>query len=153
MTHMMTDPFRGLPDPDLHGEFYADVPVKRLVAFVVDTVLIVVLTVLVLPFTAFTGLFYFPFLATVIGFAYRVVTLASGSATWGMRLVALELRRGDGRRFDLTMAVLHTFLFSVFFSFLLPQIASAVLMLTGRRAQGLHDHLLGTAAINRAAAG
>ena len=30
-------------------------------------------------------------LMAVVGFVYRVVTLASGSATWGMRLVSLEM--------------------------------------------------------------
>lgn len=147
----MSDPLWGLPDPHLHSEFYADVPAKRLVAFVVDTLLIVLLSVLVLPFTAFTGLFFFPLLMMVIGFAYRVVTLASGSATWGMRLMAIEMRARDGTRFDLGLAFVHTALFTVFFSMLLPQAASVVLMLTGARGQGLPDLLLGTAAVNRAA--
>jgi uncharacterized RDD family membrane protein YckC len=148
----MSDIFWGLPDPDLHEDFYADVPVKRLIAWVIDTLLILLLTVLVLPFTAFTGLFYFPLLATVIGFVYRTVTLAGGSATLGMRLVAIELRRANGQRFDVVTAAMHTLLFSIFFSFLLPQAASIILMLTGPRRQALHDLLLGTAAINRAAA-
>ena len=39
----------GLPDPDLHAEFYADVPLKRLLAFIVDSILIVVITVLLIP--------------------------------------------------------------------------------------------------------
>ena len=33
----------------------------------------------------------------------------------------------------------------------MPQIISIVLMLTSPRAQGLSDHVLGTAAVNRAA--
>ena len=141
-----------LPDPDYQADFYADVPLKRLVAFGVDTVLILILTVLVLPFTAFTGLFYFPFLAMVVGFLYRVLTIAGGSATPGMRLMAIELRNASGERLDLPQAALHTLLFTLFFSMMLPQIASIALMLTGPRAQGLHDLVLGTAAINRPAA-
>ncbi len=147
----MSDQFLGLPDPDLHGEFYADVPAKRLVAFVVDTLAILVLSVLVLPFTAFTGIFFFPFLAMVVGFTYRVVTIARKSATPGMRLVALELRDRTGQPLDTAQAVLHTFLFSFFFSTLVLQAVSIIMMLTGARAQGLHDTILGTAAINRAA--
>ena len=141
-----------LPDPDYQADFYADVPLKRLIAFGVDTVLILILTVLVLPFTAFTGLFYFPFLAMVVGFVYRVLTIAGGSATPGMRLMAIELRNASGERLDLPQAALHTLLFTLFFSMMLPQIASIALMLTGPRAQGLHDLVLGTAAINRPAA-
>lgn len=141
-----------LPDPDYQADFYADVPLKRLIAFGVDTVLILILTVLVLPFTAFTGLFYFPLLAMVVGFVYRVLTIAGGSATPGMRLMAIELRNASGERLDLPQAALHTLLFTLFFSMMLPQLASIALMLTGQRAQGLHDLVLGTAAINRPAA-
>ncbi len=47
-----------LPDPDFQPEFYADVPGKRLLAFFIDTIIIIGLCVLVLPFTAFTGLFF-----------------------------------------------------------------------------------------------
>lgn len=145
----MTD---ALPDPHYHAEFYRDVPLKRLLAWLVDTLVILLLTVAVLPFTAFTGLFYFPFLAMVVGLVYRVLTIAGGSATPGMRLMAIELRNAGGARLDLPQAVLHTLLFSVFFSFLLPQLASIALMATGARAQGLHDLMMGTVAINRAAA-
>jgi len=141
-----------LPDPDYHGEFYADVPLKRLIAWMVDTVLILVLAALVVPFTAFTGLFYFPFLAMVVGFFYRALSIAGASATPGMRLMAIELRNARGERLDLPQAVLHTLLFTVFFSMMLPQLASMALMLMGPRAQGLHDLVLGTAAINRPAA-
>lgn len=141
----------GLPDPVLHREFYDDVPMKRLFAWIVDTILILLLTVLVLPFTAFMGLFFFPFLAMLIGFAYRSITLTGRSATWGMRLMSIELRRQDGSRFDLPTAVMHTLVFSVLFSFLIPQVISIILMMTGARAQGLHDLVLGTAAVNRSA--
>ncbi|WP_372605531.1 RDD family protein, partial [Actibacterium sp.] len=150
MTHM-TDPYWGLPDPDLHAEFYADVPTKRLIAFVVDTVLIVLLSLLVLPFTAFTGIFFFPVLMMLVGFVYRVATLAGGSATLGMRLSAIEMRDARGQRLGLFLAFWHTVLFSVFFASMLLQAASILMMLTGARAQGLHDLLLGTAAVNRAA--
>lgn len=147
----MTDPYWGLPDPDLHAEFYADVPTKRLIAFVVDTVLIVLLSLLVLPFTAFTGIFFFPVLMMLVGFVYRVVTLAGGSATLGMRLSAIEMRDARGQRLGLFLAFWHTVLFSAFFASMLLQAASILMMLTGARAQGLHDLLLGTAAVNRAA--
>ncbi|WP_270732995.1 RDD family protein [Shimia sp. Alg240-R146] len=140
-----------LPDPEIQSEFYADVPFKRFIAWVVDSILVVLLCVVVLPLTAFTGIFFFGFLLLVVGFAYRVITLANGSATWGMRLVSIEMRRADGDRFDLGTAFLHTLGFHVSFAFFVVQIVSIVLMLTTNRAQGLTDHLLGTVAINRAA--
>ena len=141
-----------LPDPDTQPEFYADVPAKRLVAFVVDTLVIIVLSLLVVPFTAFTGLFFFPVLMAVIGFAYRVVTIARGSATWGMRLVAIEFRAADGRRFDLWLAFAHTLGLTISFALPLLQVASVVLMLTRPRGEGLSDLVLGTVALNRRAA-
>lgn len=147
MTPFMT----GLPDPHYNAEFYDDTPTKRLLAWVVDTVIIILLTLIAIPFTAFTALFYLPVLAMLIGFAYRVITLTNGSATLGMRLMSIEVRNLDGSRLDLARAFMHTLLYSVFFSFLVPQIASIVLMLTGARRQALHDLAMGTAVINRAA--
>ncbi|KPA22900.1 RDD family protein [Shimia sp. SK013] len=140
-----------LPDPEIQSEFYADVPLKRFLAWVVDSLLVVLLCILVLPLTAFTGIFFFGFLLLVVGFAYRTITLANGSATLGMRLVSIEMRRADGDRFDLGTAFLHTLGFHLSFAFFVVQIVSIVLMLTTNRAQGLTDHVLGTVAINRAA--
>ncbi|MCO8144526.1 RDD family protein [Rhodovulum tesquicola] len=145
------DPLWGLPDPVLHAEFYRNVPAKRLVAWVVDTVLILLIALLALPFTAFAAVFVLPLFVALVGFVYRVVTLARGSATWGMRLMAIEIRNGRGERLDSQTAALHTLVYSLGMAFVLPQVVSVVLMLTGARAQGLHDMLLGTAAINRPA--
>ncbi|MBK1635609.1 RDD family protein [Rhodovulum adriaticum] len=149
----MSDTLWGLPDPDLHREFYADVPIKRFGAWIVDTLVIMVLSILALPFTAFAAAFVFPAFYTVIGFAYRTVTLSRGSATWGMRLMALEIRNGRGERLEARDAALHTALYTGSMLTVLPQVASIVMMLTGPRAQGLPDMILGTAAINRPARG
>ena len=147
----MTEYSWHIPDPVTQPEFYSDVPAKRLIAWVVDTILIVLICLAILPFTAFTGILFFPFLLLTVGFAYRVVTIARGSATWGMRLVALEFRTLDGRRFDLAMAVMHTLGFTVSFALPVLQVLSIILMLTTARAQGLSDHVLGTVALNRRA--
>ncbi|MFV0360814.1 RDD family protein [Tropicimonas sp.] len=138
----------GLPDPNLAPELYADVPAKRALAWVVDALLIFLLTLLILPFTAFTAVFFYPLLWVTVSFFYRVLTISGGSATWGMRLMAVELRNMRGERFGFGEAFLHTLLYSVFFSFLVPQIVSMVLILTTERHQGLHDLILGSAALN-----
>ncbi len=147
----MTSRAYTLPDPETQSEFYADVPMKRLFAWIIDMVLIGILCVLILPFTAFTGIFFFPLMLLVVGFAYRVVTLAGGSATLGMRLMGIELRDQSGDRFDLAQAFLHTLGYSVSLSFPILQVISIVLMLTSSRKQGLTDHVMGSVAINRAA--
>ena len=143
--------YDGLPDPKRHAEFYEDVPVKRLLAFVVDTLLIFGITILLIPLTAFTAFFYLGFLWLMVSLAYRTLSLARRSATPGMRLMAIEFRTHDGARMDFGMALLHTLLFVVSMSMVLPQLISVILMLTTDRKQGLSDMFLGTAAINRAA--
>ncbi|MBW7922406.1 MAG: RDD family protein [Rubellimicrobium sp.] len=141
----------GLPDPDREPAFYANVPAKRLAAFVVDGIITLAMALVVLPFTAFLGLFFFPLFWSVIGFIYRVLTLRRGSATWGMRLMALELRESDGLRLRAGTALLHVA--GLYLSFLIPplQVISVLLMAALGRGQGLTDLVLGTAMVNRPA--
>jgi len=127
------DPTWHLPDPSAQPEFYADVATKRLLAWVIDTVLTGALVLLILPFTAFTGIFFLPLLFLMVNFAYRVITLANGSATLGMRLMAIEFRTNSGARFSLSDAVLHTLGFAFSMSMMPLQIVSIVLMLTTAR--------------------
>ena len=141
--------FQGLPDPEFEDEFYADIPAKRAMAWVIDAIVTFLLTLVLLPFTAFTALIFYPVFWLIVSFLYRVVTIAGGSATLGMRLMSVELRNWRGERFSLIDAILHTGLYTLSFSFLIPQMISAALMLTTARAQGLHDLVLGTAAVNR----
>lgn len=140
-----------LPDPHYQPEFYADVPLKRLIAWVIDTVLIILLVVVIVPFTAFTGLFFLPLLGFVVNFGYRVICLANGSATLGMRLNAIEFRTGDGAKFDLSHALLHTLGYTVSWMFPLAQFVSVIFMASQERGQGLSDMALGTVALNRRA--
>ena len=140
-----------LPDPYDQPEFYASVPTKRLIAWIIDSVVIVALSVLVVLLTAFVGLFIWPLLFLVIGFAYRVVTIANGSATLGMRFAGIELRGPDGARLDMPLALAHTAGYSISMAFVILQVISVVMMLTGARGQGLTDAFLGTVAVNRKA--
>ena len=81
-----------IPDPETQPEFYADVPTKRLLAWVIDTVIVLVICLMITPFTAFIALAFFPLLMLMVGYVYRIVTIARNSATWGMRVVAIEFR-------------------------------------------------------------
>ncbi len=148
----MTDTAWHIPDPDTQPDFYADVPLKRFLAWLVDSVLILVVCILILPFTAFTGLFFFPLLFLSVGLIYRTATIARASATWGMRLMAIEFRTASGRRFDAGMAFWHSLGFTMSCALPLLQLASILLMLTAPRGQGLTDLALGTVAVNRRAA-
>lgn len=141
-----TDP---LPDPERHAEFYAGVATKRGLAWVVDTVIVTAVVALVVLLTAFVGAFFLPVLWLTVSFAYRVMTLAGGSATWGMRLMGIEFRTRRAERFDFATAFLHTLGYTFSIGTALVQVVSVILMLTSARGQGLTDMLLGTVAINR----
>lgn len=136
------------PDPERHAAFYDGVLPKRFLAWVLDLVLIGLVTALIVPFTAFTALFFLPVLFLVVGFLYRWATMTGRSATWGMRLVSIEFLDRNGQRFDGATALLHTLGYSLSMAFVLPQILSVVLMLISSRGQGLTDLVLGSVAIN-----
>jgi len=137
------------PDPQIQPQFYDGVPTKRLLAWVVDTLVITALVLVMIPFTAFIGLFFLPLLYIILGFAYRVVTLSRGSATWGMRLMAIELRDMRDQPLDTGTAFVHTLGYTVSVMFTPLQLISMVLMLSTERRQGLTDMVLGTTALNR----
>lgn len=154
MSHTIDhDPFWGLPDPDSQPEFYADIPVKRVIAWLIDAVVVGVISAIIVPFTAFTALFFFPALLVIVSVIYRTWTLTAGSSTWGMRLTGLEMRTRAGTRLDGGTALVHTVLYTIFNAIFLPQLASLLLILMTRRSQNLTDVILGTAAINKAARG
>ncbi|MDE4100026.1 RDD family protein [Phaeobacter gallaeciensis] len=138
-----------LPDPDYQAEFYASVAPKRLLAWVVDSLIIFGLCMATVVMTAFVGLFTWPLLYLTIGFAYRTITIANGSATLGMRFAGIELRDLSGQRMDLQMAALHTGAYTVALAVPLLQVVSVIMMLTSARGQGLGDAILGTVMLNR----
>ena len=78
---------------------------------------------------------------------YRVLTLAGGSATWGMRMTGIEIRQGNGAKLDFGTATLHTFLYTAAVMISPLQLISIIMMLVTSQKQGLHDMILGTAPI------
>ncbi|MBT8156117.1 RDD family protein [Epibacterium ulvae] len=140
-----------LPDPNYSPEFYASVPAKRLFAWFVDGLIICAICIAFVVGTAFIGLFFLGALFLMVGFAYRVITIANGSATWGMKFAGIELRDLGGARLNLGQAVLHTLAYSVSLAFVPLQLVSIVLMLTTAKGQSLADMFVGTVMINRKA--
>jgi uncharacterized RDD family membrane protein YckC len=137
------------PDPDTQPQFYEGILLKRLLAWLIDAILIALICVLILPFTAFTGVFFFPALMLIVGFVYRVATLTGASATWGMRLVSMEFRTGADRHFDFGTAFLHTLGYTFSVAMAPLQLISVVLMCISARRQGLTDMVLNTGPMNR----
>ncbi|WP_300436837.1 RDD family protein [uncultured Mameliella sp.] len=147
---MYSDTMSHLPDPDRQAAFYEGVTVKRGLAWVVDTVLISLITLPVAVFSI-VGLFMLPLMFLLIGFLYRWMSIAGKSSTPGMRLMNIEFRNAWGARFDGGEAFLHTLGYTLIATTVILQIASIVLMFVSERGQGLHDMVLGTVALNRRA--
>lgn len=141
----------GLPDPDTQAEFYQDVTLKRLVAWLVDVAIIVAICIVIGLLTFGIGFVLWGLVYLAAGFVYRMTTLTSQSATLGMRLMAIELRTHRGERFDRATSAMHTLGYYLSMSTVALQVLSIVMMFTTARGQGLGDMVLGTAAVNRAA--
>ena len=145
-----------IPDPHSRPDFYDSVPSKRLIAWIVDIGLTGVLaSVISIPFALFgivliVPLLFIPVIWACTGFVYRWMTISSGSATWGMRLMSIELRDRDGGRLDGSTAFLHTAGTYISFAICPLQLVSMASMALTDRGQGLTDMILGTTMLNKA---
>lgn len=137
-----------LPDPDYDHAYYDGVPAKRLFAWIIDVILISAMTLILGLLTLTVLLWIWPIVYFAMAFVYRWATIASGSATLGMRLMNIELRGPTGARFSTGEAALHTLAYLVCSGFGILQLISIVMMGFGSRHQGLHDLLIGSVAIN-----
>ena len=123
-----------LPDPAIEPAFYDGVLVKRGIAWIVDIVVITALAVVAGVLTLGVGFFLWPVVFLGIGALYRLATVAAGSATWGMRLMGIELRGHDGARLDPLQALLHVSGYYVSMTFVVPALASVATMMGAGRA-------------------
>lgn len=142
-------------DPVAHPERYDGVLSRRIVAFVVDAVLIVALMIPAALLVFFLGFFtlglawlLFPALFVIVALGYEALTLGGpASATIGMQIVGVEMRTWNGGRPFPVLAAMHALIFWFSVSILTPLIL-VVGLLTARR-QLLHDLLLGVVVVNR----
>jgi uncharacterized RDD family membrane protein YckC len=132
---------------------YDGVRTRRMMSFVIDYALVLLLSVpaaivvFILGIVSF-GLAWglYAILLPVIAIVYIAFTMGgSKQATPGMRVAGVRVARLDGGRVDPTLAVLHGVLFWASVSVLTPFVLLVALFT--RRKQLLHDVLLGTAVI------
>jgi uncharacterized RDD family membrane protein YckC len=127
---------------------------KRIVAFIVDAVMIVALMI---PAALLVGIFglvtlgigwlLFSPLFAIVALGYIALTLGGPrSATLGMQIAGVEMRTWSGQRMFPLLAILHAILFWVSVSVLTPLVL-LIGLFTARR-QLLHDLLLGVVALN-----
>lgn len=141
-------------DAQTQPELFEGVLSRRIIAFVVDAVIIVALTipaalvVLVLGLvTLGLGWFLFAPLFAIVALGYVAFTLGGrGSATVGMRMAGIEVRTWNGAPMFPLLAIMHSVVFWFSVSLLTPLIL--IVGLFTARKQLLHDLLLGTVAVN-----
>ena len=145
-------------DPDANPELFEGVLARRVIAFLIDLVVIAVP-----PMLAAMFIFVFGFLTFGLGWAlywllypasviwavvYFGVTLGGPrSATIGMRTVDLEMRTWYGTPAYFVLGAVHAIVFWISMS-LTPLILLVAFF--NRRGRLLHDILLGTVIINNA---
>ena len=152
--------YGGVPalDPLARPELFDGVLPRRLLAFLVDAVLIGLLTIPLAVLNVFLGIltlglswFLFPVFIPLVALGYNALTMGGpASATPGMRLFGLEMRVWDGQRMYVLLAALHAVVFW-FSIYLLTPLVLLVGLFSERR-QLLHDLLLGTVLVDRQAA-
>ena len=146
----------GVPDPDRDPQFYEGVALRRLIAFLLDTMVILALWVVVLLLTLFLSVVTFgvatPFMMLMLGFTgviYRGIMLWQRSATLGMLATGIEVRDKNGERCDTATAFLHSLAF-VGTLYLLPvAIVGWAMMASSPHGQAMHDRMVNTVVINR----
>ena len=146
-------------DPATQPELFDGVLSRRVVAFVIDFIIIAIPVVLVAMF-----IFAFGIVTLGLGFAlywllppgtviwallYFGITLGGpDSATIGMRVMDLEMRTWYGAPAYFVLGAVHTIAFWFTVSFFTPFVLLVAFFNARRRL--LHDILLGTVVINNA---
>ncbi len=144
-------------DPATQPELFEGVLARRIIAFIIDLLIITVPVLVVAVFIFLFGivtlglgwaLYWLMSPATVIwALVYYGVTLGSpASATIGMRVMDLEMRTWYGAPAYFVLGAVHAILYWVSVSFLSPLIL--IVGLFNRRGRLLHDFLIGTVIIN-----
>src|SRR3954470_1528501 len=147
-------------DPVTHPELFEGVLARRVVAFLIDVLVITVPLIFVAIFIFMFGLvtlglgwflfFFYGPIAVIWALVYYGMTFGSpASATIGMRMVDLEMRTWYGAPCYFVLGSVHAIGYWLTVSFLTPFILLVALFNDRRRL--VHDMLVGTIVINNAA--
>ena len=148
-------------DPVANPELFEGVLARRLIAFVIDLIIIVIPVVLAglfmaaatiatlglaVVFFAFLSPLYWP-LIVIWALCYYGYTFGSpASATIGMRIMDLEMRTWYGAPSYFLLGAVHAVVFWITVSALTPLVL--LICLVNERRRCLHDMLVGTIVIN-----
>jgi uncharacterized RDD family membrane protein YckC len=144
-------------DPIANPELFEGVLARRMIAFVID------ITIVFVP-VVFAALFIFVFGIITLGvgwalywllspatvvwalFYYGMTLGAPQSATWGMRIMDIEMRTWYGAPAYFVLGAVHAIVYWITVSFLTPLIL--LVGLFNERGRLLHDMLVGAVVIN-----
>jgi uncharacterized RDD family membrane protein YckC len=147
-------------DPAANPELFEGVVARRVVAFLIDFLILSIPVVFVSMFifvigivTFGLGFFFYALLwpgMVIWAVAYYGITLGSAaSATIGMRVMDIEMRTWYGSPAYFLLGAVHAVVFWVTVSMITPLVL-IVCLFNGRR-RCLHDILVGTVVINNEA--
>jgi uncharacterized RDD family membrane protein YckC len=144
-------------DPIAHPELFEGVSTRRVLAFIVDVLIISIPVLLACIFIFLFGIFTFGLgwllfwlvspASAIWAILYYGITMGSPtSGTYGMRAFNLEIRTWYGGPCYFLLGAIHAILFWISTSALTPFIV--LIGLFNERRRLLHDFLLGTVIIN-----
>jgi uncharacterized RDD family membrane protein YckC len=144
-------------DPEANPELFEGVPARRLVAFVIDFLILAIPVLFVSMFIFVAGivtlgvgfLLYFLLWPAMVIWALLYYGACLGgphSATIGMRVMDLEMRTWYGAPAYFVLGAVHAVVFWITVSALTPFIL--LVCLFNQRRRCLHDMLVGTVLIN-----
>ena len=152
-TELSLGPTGDVFDPAARPELFEGVIARRVVAYLIDVVFICLLFIPAVAVAFVLKILSAGFLAPVIGLfllliplAYHTATIGGpSSATPGMALMGIEVRRMDGGRPDYVLAGILTVAFYV--SVMVTTWLILLVALFNGRGRTVHDFLCGTIAI------
>jgi uncharacterized RDD family membrane protein YckC len=141
-------------DPVTQPRLFRGVIRKRIVAFIVDAIIILVLTTVAYVVVGLLGILtlglawlLFGLVFPAVGLGYNALTIGGvNSATIGQRMVGLEVRMWFGGRVTPLIAAFHALLFWFSLAIFCPILLWA---LFDPRKRCLHDILAGVVVIDR----
>jgi len=147
-------------DPAMNPELFEGVLARRVVAFIIDFIIIAIPVVLAAMFIFAFGIvtlglgfalyWLLPGASVVWAVVYFGLTLGGArSATIGMRIMDLEMRTWYGAPAYFVLGAVHAIAFWLSVSFFTPFVL--LVPFFNRRRRLLHDILLGTVVINNPA--
>jgi uncharacterized RDD family membrane protein YckC len=145
-----------IPEPLDRPELYDGLLWRRSIAFCIDAALLLGVMLVLMVFNLFTFFIFagliFLIWAAPLFVIYDTLTVGSeASATFGMRLMGVQVRSWDGGR----ATYLHALIASALFWFLVPLTGGLILLAApfSDRRRHVHDMLSGTVVINARAGG